>query len=220
MNEADHREQRELLIYAIAAEHQAIRAQVVFQMGRANQLATVAIGGAAAILTALVGLRLDSPLQLSATSLVSAGLAFITLAYVGVVGEELQAADYLRDQGDLVRRLLVDVIPETYEGRNGARTAPVLAWEELAATRTRAPRWVTFTSSLAALELGATVVLALAVLAWSVWAWVSDSALRSTVNNALIAIDALLTAAAVMSVFFVLLVQDRRAQPKAAAGEA
>ena len=214
MNEADHREQRELLIYAIAAEHQAIRAQVVFQMGRANQLATVAIGGAAAILTALVGLRLDSPLQLSATSLVSAGLAFITLAYVGVVGEELQAADYLRDQGDLVRRLLVDVIPETYEGRNGARTAPVLAWEELAATRTRAPRWVTFTSSLA------TVVLALAVLAWSVWAWVSDSALRSTVNNALIAIDALLTAAAVMSVFFVLLVQDRRAQPKAAAGEA
>ena len=200
------------VIQAVLAEHQAIRSQILFQMGRANRLATLGIGAAAAILTTVIGLKPDPALQLAVTCLVSAGLALIALSYVGVVGEELQAADYIRDQGDFVRGLLVDVLPKVFPGRNGATIPPVLAWEELAARRTRAPAWVTITSSLAAMELGATVIFAFVVLAWSFREWLTDPAAQTPMTSGLLGMDALLTGAAVAAVWYGLHLQEQRAK--------
>jgi hypothetical protein len=75
-----------LVLDAILAEHQAIRAQILFQMGRANRLATLGIGAAAALLTTIVGLNVLPDLQFTVAGLVSVGLAVIALSYVGVDG--------------------------------------------------------------------------------------------------------------------------------------
>jgi hypothetical protein len=196
---------------AILAEHQAIRAQILFQMGRANRLATLGIGAAGALLTTLIGLKVVPDLQFTVAGLVSAGLAVIALSYVGVVGEELQAADYLRDQGDFVRSMLGRLLPTTYPGRNGATTPPVLAWEELAARRTRAPGWVMITSSLAAIELAATVLFAAAVLLWLVLEWQANPVVQTDVNRWCFGAAALLTGAAIAAVLYVLRLQNARA---------
>ena len=130
---------------------------------------------------------------------------------VGIVGESFQAGDYLRDQGDFVRRILGNGVPDTFKGRNGLKIAPVLAWEELEALRTRRRGWVRRTSSLAALESAASVMMGLALFVWALYTLGSEPNSRDLFNAALAGLDALLAILALVAGALLLRLQDRRA---------
>ena len=159
-------------IEAAIAEHESLRAQMVAQMQRAHGLATFGVGGGLAIL-GLLSLQLADAEGRALEYLgVAIGLGVVALAYVGVVGEEIQLACYLRVQGKWVRDQILGLPVPSYGKLPDLSVPPVLAWEELMARRPTGPRWIRATTLLATFELGATAlfgaflfVLALGILA-------------------------------------------------------
>jgi predicted nucleic-acid-binding Zn-ribbon protein len=204
-------EAESLVVQAVLAEYGAIRSHVDFQIGRVTNLSAFSVIGAAAVLSVVASARLDAATDVSVELLLVAALALVQIAGVGIVGESFQAGDYLRDQGDFVRRILGNGVPDTFKGRNGLKIAPVLAWEELEALRTRRRGWVRRTSSLAALESAASVMMGLALFVWALYTLGSEPNSRDLFNAALAGLDALLAILALVAGALLLRLQDRRA---------
>jgi len=201
----------DLVVRILTAEHSSLRAQVVFQMDRANRMATFGVLGASGVLTLVASSNMDAGSRLSVALVVAAALAFVTLTYVGIVGEEIQTARYLRDQGDYVRRILEPDMPQKFAGRDGLSLPPVLAFEERMASRTRAPLWVKITSSLAAFEVAATALMAVAILVWCAAFYNSQPSSQDALNQILVVVDVVLAIVAVAAVLFLLRLQDSQA---------
>jgi hypothetical protein len=207
-----------LVVQTALAEYGAIRSHVDFQIGRATSLSAFSVVGTAAVLSVVASAHLDTATELSVELLLVAALALVQIACVGIVGESFQAGDYLRDQGDFVRGILDVGLPVTFTGRNGLDIAPVLAWEELEAMRTRRRGWVRRTSSLAALESAASVILGIALFVWALYTLKTEPVSRNVINVALGCFDGLLAFVAVVAGILLLRLQDRRAAGRASAG--
>jgi hypothetical protein len=196
---------RELRVQAALAEYGAVRQEILFKMDKAHRLATYGIGAAGALLTASAGFGLHVGDLVTIAAALAFGLGVIALTYIGIVGEELQASDYLRGVGALIRDLLrspelPDIGPDS----------PLLRYEDAMATRTRARSWIVFTSSLAALELLASVLAACGLLAWAQLTYLSDPAAQTISSALVIGCDYVLAATAIGAAVVILVIQHRR----------
>lgn len=201
----------ELVVLTVGTEAASLRAQIDMQVTRATHLSSFSVVAAAAILTLLATADPSLADAVTVALVVAAALALTQLSFIGIVGETLQAGDYLRDQGDFIRELLSPALPETFEGRNGLTLPPVLAWEELAARRTRASRWITLTSSLAALEGLAAAIFGVVIFVAAILTLADQTSTRTPLNLGIAVVDAGLVVVTLGVVWYMLRVQDRRA---------
>lgn len=200
-----------MAVEVATAEHVALRGQMTFQIDRANRLATFGVAAAVAVLAFLSQQPRSVHDSALAYLLVTLELATVALAYVGVVGEQIQIARYLRVQAIWIRSQLGELPDATYSPLLPDLGAPpVLAWEEFMNRRTRGPRWLTVTSSLAILELAGTAGFGIVMFVVALATLFNTTAMTPELAG-LVIVDLVAVAAVVVAIITLVAMQRREA---------
>jgi hypothetical protein len=203
-------ESRRLVVDVILTEYATLRQEMVHQVGRQTQLVTFGIGGSVAVVSAAATWAKDAVVVGSIAMVLAAGLALVTVAYIGVLEQELMLSEYLRDQAAQLRRLVASDPPLGYVGK-----PPLLSWEDRVAEVADLTLMKAIGFALGSFELGSLVFTAAAFFAGGAWLYLTSPVSGASFGAGLMLLDTVMVLVVLGAVgHFVYLEYTR---PKAAA---